>query len=364
MAMKLVKEFLEKLTPAQIEYLNTCIFEAHKTKVNEEVTNYDNLETQIETCPICGSSHFIKYGKTKYGRQKYRCKSCNLVFGATTNTFFSHSKIKFHEWLHFIAAEINKMTLEEEVVAIGKSKTTCFNMRHKLYSAVSSFQDKEKLSGQIELDPLYTKINLKGTKPQNMPRRSKPRGKHKSSTYGKNLPGLSHRKVCIFSAIDEYDRILLKIAGLGQESEAMFKPFEKYISENSTIITDSKDSIINFVKSHKLTSESIPSIAKQKRYKTVNENSLGTINQIHQEFSDMIRKKHGVSIRHLQGYLDWLVFCKNLKYTVAAKQRRINAYLQIMKQRIDLTERNICTKKIPIDLYSAYGDFGFGIFSS
>ena len=78
----------------------------------------------------------------------------------------------------------------------------------------------------------------------------------------------------------------------------------------------------------------------------------------------MIRKKHGVSIRHLQGYLDWLVFCKNLKYTVAAKQRRINAYLQIMKQRIDLTERNICTKKIPIDLYSAYGDFGFGIFSS
>ena len=43
MAMKLVKEFLEKLTPAQIEYLNTCIFEAHKTKVNEEVTNYDNL---------------------------------------------------------------------------------------------------------------------------------------------------------------------------------------------------------------------------------------------------------------------------------------------------------------------------------
>ena len=186
----------------------------------------------------------------------------------------------------------------------------------------------------------------------------------KCCTYGKNLPGLSHRKVCIFSAIDEYDRILLKIAGLGQESEAMFKPFEKYISENSTIITDSKDSIINFVKSHKLTSESIPSIAKQKRYKTVNENSLGTINQIHQEFSDMIRKKHGVSIRHLQGYLDWLVFCKNLKYTVAAKQRRINAYLQIMKQRIDLTERNICTKKIPIDLYSAYGDFGFGIFSS
>ena len=30
----------------------------------------------------------------------------------------------------------------------------------------------------------------------------------------------------------------------------------------------------------------------------------------------MIRQKHGVSTRHLQGYLDWIVFKKKLKYTL------------------------------------------------
>lgn len=361
--MEYVNAILEQLTPAQVEYLNTCFNSTYRNKVNDQVTNYDNLENQIEVCPKCGSVHFIKYGKTKYGRQKYRCKYCNAIFGATTNTFFSHSKIKFHEWLHFIASEINKLTLKEEVVAIGKSKTTCFNMRHKLYKAVSSFQDQQ-LCGKVQLDPLYTKINLKGTKTKNMPRISKPRGKHKSSTYGKNLTGLSHHKVCIFSAIDENDQMMMKIAGLGEESKRLLTPFHKYFKKDSIIISDNKACIINFAEQNGMKSEVIPTIANQKNFKTKNGNSLGDINQLHQEFSDMMRKKHGVSIRHLQGYLDWLVFCKKLKYTVEAKQRRINTYLQIMKKQVDLTERNICKQKLPIDLFDAYGEYQYGIFAS
>lgn len=361
--MKEVKSFLEQLTPAQIEYLNSLIYEATKTKITENVTNYDNLRNDIEKCPHCGSNHFIKYGKSKYGRQKYRCKDCHTIFQATTNTFFSHSKVKFHEWLHFIASEINKLTLDEEMVAIGKSKTTCFNMRHKLYAAVSTFQEDQKLSSQIQLDPVYTKINLKGTKPKDMPRISKRRGKHKSSSYGKSLSGISHHKICIFSAIDEKDQILLKIAGLGQESKELFEPFGKYFKEGSTIISDDKSCIRKFAQEHGMNSEVIPSIANQNRFTTAKGNSLADINQLHQEFSDMLRKKHGVSIRHLQGYLDWLVFCKKLKYSCSAKQRRITAYFKIMKNQIFLTNRTISKKPLPINLTEAYAEYAFGIFS-
>ena len=361
--MEYVNTFLKQLSPAQMEYLNTCIYKSYKAKVTEEVSNYDNLENQIHCCPNCKSMHFIKYGKTKYGRQKYQCKECHCIFGVTTNTFFYHSKIKFHEWLHFIASEINKLTLEEEMVAIGRSKTTCFHMRHKLYASVHSFQEEQMLGGQVQLDPFYLKINLKGTKTKNMPRISKPRGKKQTSQFGKNLAGISHHKVCVFSAIDENDNIVMKIAGLGSESLDLLTPFHNYFKGGSTIISDNKACIKNFANEQELESEPIPTKGNQKRYTTEKGNSLGDINQLHQEVSEMLVKKHGVSIRHLQGYLDWLVFCKKLKYTVEAKQRRINAYLQIMTQPIDITKRTMCTKELPINLYEAYKEYHYGIFA-
>lgn len=106
---------------------------------------------------------------------------------ATTNTMFTHSKTSFDIWSTFIAGELNNLTLQQQTVETGLTQTTCFNMRHKLYKAVSRIQRESKLSGLVELDPSYTKINLKGTKQENMPRYSKHRGKGKK-IYSKQLP--------------------------------------------------------------------------------------------------------------------------------------------------------------------------------
>lgn len=72
--------------------------------------------------------------------------------------------------------ELNGLTLEEECVQISRSVTTCFHMRHKLYGAIKEITDR-KLSGLIELDPTYEPINLKGTRPEDMPRYSKKKRK-------------------------------------------------------------------------------------------------------------------------------------------------------------------------------------------
>ena len=105
--------------------------------------------------------------------------NCNTVFSATTGTMFSNSPVSFDTWRTFITGELNGLTLQQQSAATRLSVTTCFHMRHKLYAAVSIIQDQVVLEGNIELDPTYTKINLKGTKPENMPRLSKHRGKCK-----------------------------------------------------------------------------------------------------------------------------------------------------------------------------------------
>ncbi len=75
--------------------------------------------------------------------------------------------------LLFFACELNGLSLEQDSVATGFPMTTCSYMRHKLFKAISKVNDNVILHGLIELDSVYTKINLKGTRPQNMHRSSK-----------------------------------------------------------------------------------------------------------------------------------------------------------------------------------------------
>ena len=229
--MLINQDFINRLTPVEVSFLRIGIDKLYKEKVTPDTTNYENVSSHVTCCPHCGSVHFVKNGFNPHHKQKYRCKDCRSVFMATTGTMFTHSKTNFDTWSNFIAGELNSLTLEQQSVATGLSMTTCFNMRHKLHQAASRIQNETVLSGEVELDPTYTSINLKGTKPKNMPRLSKRRGKRRyrqSSLYGNALPGTSHHKVCIVAAIDEHDNMLFKVGGLGRESFSILNQFRNH----------------------------------------------------------------------------------------------------------------------------------------
>ena len=113
------------------------------------------------------------------------------------------------------------MTLDNEAYILGTSKTTCFYMRHKLYHAASEIMSHQKLPSEVEIDTQYKSINLKGTRPQNMPRYSKKRGKQSAHR------GISHHKVAIICATDENDHMMMQVSGLGSESFDKYKANEE-----------------------------------------------------------------------------------------------------------------------------------------
>ena len=170
--VRITQDFLNHLSPVELSFIRTGIDKLYKEKVTPDTTNYENIESHVQRCPHCGSVHFVKNGFNPKHRQKYRCKDCSAVFMATTGTMFTHSRTSFNTWSTFIAGELNGLTLEQQTVATELSIVTCFNMRHKLYKAISKVQENAVLSGDVELDPSYTSINLKGTEPANMPRMS------------------------------------------------------------------------------------------------------------------------------------------------------------------------------------------------
>jgi hypothetical protein len=66
--------------------------------------------------------------------------------------------------------------------------------------------------------------------------------------------------------------------------------------------------------------------------------------------------------RHLQGYLDWITICKDLRYTTEAKRRFYVAYMDAAFLKQMLTTLNICSQPKPISLYDAYSEYHYGIF--
>lgn len=53
------------------------------------------------------------------------------------------------------------------------NKITVFLLRHKVLECLSSIRKNTKLEGKTEAEEIYKSINLKGTKPEKMPRKSK-----------------------------------------------------------------------------------------------------------------------------------------------------------------------------------------------
>lgn len=109
-------------------------------------------------------------------------------------------------------------------------------MRQKLYKAISKVNDNAILRGKIELDSAYTKINLKGIRPQIIPRPSNYRGRKNASIYNLHPRGVSNHKICLVTATDENYNILFKIAGLGSESCDRYDWFKNHFVKYSTII--------------------------------------------------------------------------------------------------------------------------------
>ena len=269
-------------------------------------------------------------------------------------------KIPSAQVLEMIECEIEGLSFKETSYRSGLSESSCFNFRQRLYSMASVLMEDVCLSGQIELDSTYSKINLSGTRPQNMPRISKKRGK-KAPVVGEfhSLRGLSHHKVCIVTGIDENDNILYRVSGLGMESVDKYEQYSSHFANGETIIADDNSSIRAFAGKHDMKSEVIP----RKHHTTEEGNSLGDVNQLHQTLKDLARSKHGISTRHLPGYLNWISYLKRLTYSVPREQIAEMILKDLYETEARCIRDDICKADQPVSLYEAYGDYHYGIFS-
>lgn len=136
-----------------------------------------------------------------------------------------------------------------------------------------------------------------------------PRFSKKRTSTSSPYRGISHHKVCIVSSIDENDNLVLEIVGLGRCTTQMLEyAIDDKVEDVNSFNTDSASTYRKFCKKHHIKLNAIPS-----GHHSSGEINISKINGIHSQLETWLSKFRGVSIRHLQEYLDWFVFVFTMK---------------------------------------------------
>ena len=349
---------LFNLLPHQIEELikELSLLLNQQEKSSNVIYEIVKDEKYLVCCPNCSSCNVVKNGHTKKGIQTYKCNDCKRRFNNLSNTIFHHTHLTYKQLLKFFECMRDKFSIRKTAKLVGTSITTAFTIRHKILDVLGAIRENIKLHGKVEVDEYYISINLKGTKKENMPRFSKPR-----KTKGNSIRGINSHKVCIESAIDEYDNTFLEIVGNGPiTSEMARKSLTSKLKNVSKIITDCKSSY------ESVASENNWDLVQIKSGTYVNENgdSLANINSLHSGLEVFLSIFHGVSTNHLQGYLDWFMFDKYLNYTTEILEQAEIYEKNTISKETSITYSNVYDNYSGLDYNAIYSDYNYHANSS
>ena len=345
-----IEELVKDLDPVSIiefkNYLLDNLTElCCKKNSNSKVISSHRQEDLF--CKKCGCI-FYKNGKTKTGIQKYICSVCKNTISETTDTIIHYSKLSFEIWSNVIDNLLNGFSIRRFAEENNISVLTSFRIRHKVLMALTTFIDNIKLSGEIQSDEKYFSINLKGTKPINMPRFSKKRTST-SSTY----KGISHHKICVVSSIDEEDNLLLEITGLGRcTTEMLENSLGKKLKNAKSINADSASAYQKFCLDHNLNLNVVPS-----GFHSNGQINIAEINGVHSQLEVWLSKFRGVSTRHLQEYLNWFTYIFIMKKRFNLNRLKTESYSNIIIDTNYINSNKIFSIKMPIDLNIAYVEY-------
>lgn len=345
-----IEKLIKDLDPVTIiefkNYIAENLSKLCSTK-NSNSKIISKFKTEENFCKKCGGL-LHKNGKTKTGVQKYICSECKSTSSETTETIICHSKLSFEIWSNVIDNLLNGFSLRRIAEENNISLLTSFRLRHKVLYALKCFIKNIKLSGKIQSDEKYFSINLKGTKPQNMPRYSK-----KRTSTNSPYRGISHHKICVVSSIDENDNLLLEIAGLGRcTTDMLKKSLGLKLNNAKSINADSASAYQEFCSEYKLTLNAIPSGFHNDGIFNISE-----INGIHSQLETWISKFRGISTRHLQEYLDWFVYIFTMKKRFLLSKIKTESYSKILINNNYIKSNDIFKVDMPINLNEAYAEY-------
>ena len=207
MASKQFQNILHHVTNLNYSQLKKLRHEVESNIASNQVGQAiaDHEET-ISHCIHCNSHQLNRWGMTKQGIQRFKCKSCNKTFNALADSPLYRMK-KSEKWIEYTKLMWEGVSLRKSAKALDITLRTSFRWRHMFIKAPASFNPSE-LTGVIEADETFLPESFKGKRV--IDRKSRKRG------------GGRIKQVPIFIALDRSGAVSHKV--LERNTKKIFKP--------------------------------------------------------------------------------------------------------------------------------------------
>lgn len=348
--MKIDEEWINSLTRFETDLLKAYL-DTGKGKIPVSIPEIDRA-LSVKECVHCKSEKIIRYGKSSKGRQRYLCKDCHKTFTIVTKSFFKNTRITYDQWLKLFECEMSGLTLKETSYQVSLSVTSCFCLRHKIYEVMGEAQ-AERLEGDVQLDTTFTEIGFKGLKKTPRPVKGSKKNPKANILFDKDP------KICISTAADSEGNVFFRISGYGGESSDKYQRDIALYDKKCKIISDGSAAVKRFIKTNRFRSATLT----EGYHKTKDGKHISDVNSLHSELKELIRKKRGISLRHLQGYLNKIVFRRKFIVHMKRSLWDLISYGFMKDREKKLINREISKKPFPVSLSDIYERYHYGMYA-
>ncbi|NRB38087.1 MAG: IS1595 family transposase [Pseudomonadales bacterium] len=246
-------------------------------------------EEAISVCPHCDSRKLNRWGMTKQGIQRFRCKSCSKTFNALSGTPLYRMRHP-EKWAKYTELMWNGVSLRAAAKELDINLRTSFRWRHVFLKKPNS-PECERLIGIIEADETFIPESFKGRKVTS--RKPRKRG------------GGNTDKVPVLMALDRAGDISHKVLERDTQSElkAVLKPI---IAPGSVLCTDGNLSYKGIAKDLGVDHKRL--IAMDKKRVIDGIYHIQTLNNYMMRWKSWLVRFHGVGTGYLENYLSWFRF--------------------------------------------------------
>ena len=335
-----VKNKISHMRPPELEEARKFIELLIKTKPTRRETNLEYLESIVPICCPVNSKHHTKKNGHKSGAQRIWCYDCNNSYTITNKSIIKHSILNYYQLKNLLQLMYDLKPLEEISQELNIDKSTVFEIQIRIFDALDQLNGNNKLSGIVQVDEKYIRINFKGTPRDKMPRPSRKNGSTNLTS------GISNDQICVIVALDSNGNILIKVVGNGNASTNMIaKALENRIVPNSILVTDSKNSYDRFAEDNNLQQVKIPSGMHKKYGYTIN-----GVNEIVSEIETYLYRKRGISTKHLQHHMNFIQYRKNIKAAVDYLDINEKMFVDAISLKIRLKSNDVYKTPMPFDV--------------
>ena len=298
MAFKKFKNILHNVANLNYSQLKKLRHEVESNiAINQVGQAIADHEETISNCPHCNSHELSRWGMTKQGIQRFKCKLCCKTFNALADSPLYRMK-KAEKWIEYTKLMWDGVSLRKSARALNITLRTSFRWRHIFIKAPASFHPSE-LKGVIEADETFLPESFKGKR--KIERQSRKRG------------GGRIRQVPIFIALDRSGVVSHKVLERNTKENIQIA-LTPLLSSGSVLCTDGNPSYKGIAKDLDVDHKRLISSNNQRVIDGIYH--IQTLNNYMKRWKTWLKRFNGIGTAYIENYLSWFRFMEdNTEYS-------------------------------------------------